>query len=143
MLSVWSLLLVAAVQLGAFCAMTANAADPVSPSSSFFTSLLAFQQAADIVSGDKYFAEFGPNLTVLNRITSDLKNSSVAFDAVGVQVASISELSPSDAAILNSTDILLSQFPMLGNLNFLQESKASFCASVRDLSHQTMCFLAG
>jgi hypothetical protein len=63
------------------------------------------------------------------------------------------QLSLSDAVALNSTDILFSQLPILGNLNFLQEGKAffddvsdnililsSFCASVRDLSHQNDAF---
>jgi hypothetical protein len=66
MFRVLGFLLVAAVQLGSFCAMAANAPDPVSPGSSFFTSLVAFQKAAGIFSGDTYGAEFTPNLTELN-----------------------------------------------------------------------------
>ncbi|KAF8175659.1 hypothetical protein K438DRAFT_1770955 [Mycena galopus ATCC 62051] len=143
----------AAFQLGLFFAMATDASDPVSPASSFFASLITLQNAAVIFSGDSYSGAFPPNLPELDAIAAHLKNCSDAFDAAVVQLASIPQLSPPDAAIPNSTNILFSQQAILDNLNELQATKATFeaiindpfvlltfCNSVKDLSHQNDAF---
>ncbi|KAJ7657467.1 hypothetical protein B0H17DRAFT_1185779 [Mycena rosella] len=133
--------------------MAANAPDPVSPGSSFFESLITLQKAASIFSRDSYSGHFPPNLTALGAIVAHLKSCSDAFDAAVVQLAPIPQLSPSDAAVLNDTNILFSPPAILGTLNNLQVGEPffegvnndpvllpAFCNSVRDLSHQTDAF---
>ncbi|KAF7328519.1 hypothetical protein MVEN_02539200 [Mycena venus] len=121
------LIVLAAVQLGAFCVAAVNP-DPLAPGSNFSVALINLENAASAFVSAPYSGVFPPNIPELEGIFALVKRCSDSYDAAGIQLAAFSPtlsggfLSASDAGSLNTT-VPTIQARILNHLNTLQEGK--------------------
>ncbi|KAJ7331390.1 hypothetical protein DFH08DRAFT_1021499 [Mycena albidolilacea] len=153
------LIVLAAVQLGAFC-VAAVTPDPLAPGSNFSVALTNLENAAAAFTSAPFSESFPPNIPAYEGIFALVKGCSDSYDAAGIQLAAFSPtisggfLSASNAARLNTT-VPSIQGSILSRLNSLQAGKAFFesvnnnllllnmyCHWIGNLSRETAFFLS-